>query len=403
MLSLSTVCFLGLQLTSLYAQQVPVPFFAFLDPDALRNVSQLISSKGYPVEEYEVITRDGFVLNVQRIPHGRDQFPVSPGKRREVVFLQHGLLSSSADWVMNFPDESLGYILADAGYDVWLGNVRGNTYSHHLHYTRKDKEFWDFSFDDMIEYDLPAMLDFILKVTGAPKLQYVGHSQGTLMLFGLLSEQPQYNEKIKLFSALGPVSTVTYTISPIRLLAPWSKDLNFLFTLLGEHAFLPSNRFMKFLANTMCSFKISRLICEDMIFLICGIDSKEMNETRLPVYISHTPAGTSVKNMVHYGQMIEEKSFSKFDYGWYKNELAYGQMHPPEYNVSRTAVPVALYWSQNDWLADPKDVLLLKNKLPNVALYFEVPDKGFTHLDFVIGMHANKLVYPVVLKTMRDH
>lgn len=38
----------------------------------------------------------------------------------------------------------LAYLLADAGYDVWLGNVRGNTYSRHLRYTRKQKQFWDF-------------------------------------------------------------------------------------------------------------------------------------------------------------------------------------------------------------------------------------------------------------------
>jgi len=38
-----------------------------------------------------------------------------------------------------------GYVMADSGYDVWLGNARGNTYSRrHIKLTAKRKEFWNF-------------------------------------------------------------------------------------------------------------------------------------------------------------------------------------------------------------------------------------------------------------------
>lgn len=48
---------------------------------------------------------------------------------------------------------------------------------------------------------------------------------GTTMSFVLLSEKPEYNEKIKLFIALAPVAFMTHIKSPIRFLAPFSKDI----------------------------------------------------------------------------------------------------------------------------------------------------------------------------------
>ncbi|KAH9377201.1 hypothetical protein HPB48_017885 [Haemaphysalis longicornis] len=152
----------------------------------------MIASKGYPVEEHAVLTRDGYIIFLQRIPYGRS----GPSRQsRPVVFLQHGLFDSSIDWVMNYPHQSLGYILADAGYDVWLGNVRGNDYSSHITYTKRKKKFWDFSFDEMIAIDLPTMIDYVLERTGHGRLIYVGHSQGTMIMFGLLAQFPKYNKK----------------------------------------------------------------------------------------------------------------------------------------------------------------------------------------------------------------
>ena len=61
-------------------------------------------------------------------------------------------------------------------------------------------------------------------------------------------------------------------------------------------------------------------------------------------------------------------------------------------------VPVALYWAENDWLADPTDVKALLQLLPN-KLYVH-PIKNWDHLDFIWGMDAAKKVYDHIIRNI---
>ncbi|XP_049273012.1 lipase lipl-1 [Rhipicephalus sanguineus] len=161
---------------------------------------------------------------IQRIPHGRIRIP-APWHRKPVAFLMTALACSSADFVVNMPDQSLAFILADHGFDVWLGNVRGNFYSKHVRLKKRQRKFWDFSFDEMIKYDLPSQIDTILHETKQNSLLYVGWSQGSLIMFGLLAAQPRYNQKVRLFNAMGPVAFLGHIKSNIKHAVPFCRGV----------------------------------------------------------------------------------------------------------------------------------------------------------------------------------
>lgn len=107
---------------------------------------QLITTKGYPGEEHQIRTEDNYILTVQRISGGQGQKP--DGTKKPAVVLQHGLGGCAVNWISNLANQSLGFILADAGYDVWLSNSRGNTYStkHETLDPKTNPSYWQFRF-----------------------------------------------------------------------------------------------------------------------------------------------------------------------------------------------------------------------------------------------------------------
>ena len=75
------------------------------------------------------------------------------------------------------------------------------------------------SFDEFAKYDLPACIEFALRCSQKQKLSYIGHSQGTTIVFAAFSTNQTLAEKIELFVALAPVANVTYMESPIKYLS----------------------------------------------------------------------------------------------------------------------------------------------------------------------------------------
>ncbi|XP_071604867.1 lysosomal acid lipase/cholesteryl ester hydrolase [Heliangelus exortis] len=371
-----------------------------VDPEANMNISQIITFRGYPSEEYEVTTEDGYILSINRIPYGSKGCEGSKGPR-PAVFLQHGLLADASNWITNLDYNSLGFMLADAGYDVWLGNSRGNTWSRkHTHFTVKQEEFWVFSFDEMAKYDIPATVDFILKTTGQEQIFYIGHSQGTTMAFIAFSTLPQLAKKIKMFFALAPVATVKFATSPLAKLGVFPDLL--LKDILGKKQFLPQNSLLKWLATHVCTHRILDDLCGNIFFLLCGFNERNLNMTRVDVYSAHCPAGTSVQNMIHWSQSVKTGELKAYDWGSKAANMAhYNQSAPPFYKVKEMTVPTAVWTGGQDWLADPKDVAMLLTQIKNLVYHKSIPE--WEHVDFIWGLDAPYRMYNEIINMIRKY
>lgn len=370
------------------------------DPEIHMNTTQLITSKGYPCEDHDVHTDDGYILSVQRIPYGKYQNKSTSGKR--VVLLMHGLLSCSACWVENLVNESLGFMMADAGFDVWLGNSRGNTYGRrHEKLDPNQKEFWQFSWDEIAKYDLPATVNKMIAITGVQQVYFVGHSQGGGVGYAQLSQDPDFAKKIKMFAPLAPAVYLDALTGPLKLLAPFSQDLDFIATLFGDGEILPNDKIFQWLAKDICTKEIPAFLCKNFLFVLCGFDEQQINQTRVPVYIGQHPAGTSVQNINHFAQMVKTGKFQKYDYGAKDNMLKYNQTTPPVYDPSKFTVPVAMFSGTHDWLVAPSDVTKLLNVTRNVVNSKVI--SAWEHLDFIWAMDAPKLCYNDIIKLFKNN
>ncbi|CAM4582684.1 lysosomal acid lipase/cholesteryl ester hydrolase isoform X2 [Lepidochelys kempii] len=371
-----------------------------VDPETSMNISEIVTYRGYPSEEHEVVTEDGYILSINRIPHGKKSHGRKKGPK-PAVFLQHGFLADGSNWITNLDNNSLGFMLADAGYDVWMGNSRGNTWSRkHKHYTEKQEEFWVFSFDEMAKYDLPATINFIVNKTGQEKIYYIGHSQGTTIAFIAFSTMPELAKKIKMFFALAPVATIKFSTSPLTKLGVLPELL--LKDMFGKKQFLPQSSLLKWLATHVCTHRLLDDLCGNFFFLICGFDEKNLNMSRVDVYSTHCPAGTSVQNMIHWTQAVKSGELKAYDWGSKAANLAhYNQSTPPFYKVKDMTVPTVLWTGGHDWLADWKDVGMLLTQVTNLVYHKHIPE--WEHLDFIWGLDAPHRMYKEIINEMSTY
>ncbi|XP_050721196.1 lipase lipl-1-like [Eriocheir sinensis] len=334
-------------------------------PDARLSTPELIKRRGYPIEIHEVVTEDGYIIELHRIPHGRylqtnqyltpvtdhykpppptsyGQYPQMPsphytapdvygdvsnhvdegrrwrrdgrnetyGRRlspdRKVVLVIPGIFATSADFVLNDPDQALAFILADQGYDVWLGNYRGNFYGRrHKYLSPSDPAFWDHTWNELARLDVPAQLSYVREVSGSARVSYVGYSMGTSLFFAMFSYYPEMTSWVRSMVALAPVGYIYHRALPLGLLSPFYPLIERVLQRAGILELLPlmpdSRAPQK--AAFCGPYSPTRPVCVFIQQFQTGFNREYIDKEYLPVILAHFPAGASYKVFVHLLQL----------------------------------------------------------------------------------------------------
>ena len=223
---------------------------------------------GLDVEEYKVLTEDGFMIDLWHVYNPREEnkasashrdhrapvvspksfdeesirpTPLHPeGGRKYPILLLHGLLQSAGAYCAN-DDDSLAFFLCKSGYDVWLGNNRCGFRPQHQLLKPSDPRMWNWNIRQMGVMDLSALISRVLAETGFEKLGLVCHSQGTTETFVALAkgQRPELGNKISVFCALAPAVYAGPLIGKMyfkfmRIISPDMFRIMF-----GIHAFIP--------------------------------------------------------------------------------------------------------------------------------------------------------------------
>jgi len=147
------------------------------------------------------------------------------------------------------------------------------------------------------------------------------------------SERPEYNAKIKGMISLAPaVFLGNQKSSFLKFFAYFHNILDVMqcFVIFSDffhkimpyyatnvfqwgsyicniNQWLPSNKWQSFILRTFLSnapHPMTKGFCNFCFYLIAGFGSEQLDKSMLPLIFGHSPAGSSVKQFLHFGQLI---------------------------------------------------------------------------------------------------
>ncbi|GJT03400.1 AB-hydrolase lipase domain-containing protein [Tanacetum coccineum] len=374
-----------------------------------RTCEDVITELGYPYEAINVVTADGYVLLLERIPR-RDA--------RKVVYLQHGVFDSSMGWVSNGVVGSPAFAAFDQGYDVYLGNFRGLVSREHVNKNISSRDYWRYSINENGIEDIPAMIDKIhevktseLKSLSEPetedtnteqpyKLCSICHSLGgaAILMYIItrrIEQKPHRISRLILLSPAGFHHDSTLVLTSLEYLLLWFAPILQYFV----PAFYVPTRFFRMLLNKLArdfhNYPAVGGVVQTLIgYLLGGDSSNWVGVMGLPHYNMNDMPGVSFRIALHLAQMKHARRFRMFDYGSPSaNMQIYGSPEPLDLGeyYGLIDIPVDVVAGKKDKVIRPSMVRKHYRLMRDAGVDASYNEFEYAHLDFTFS-HREELM-----------
>jgi len=343
-------------------------FIILLYPLYFSLMHLLYSAKTGESETVFARTSDGWDLAMHRYTPDRitGKYPV--------IFL-HGIFVNRFSVDIS-PDLSLANYLKNSGYEVFVPDLRGKGSSAY----RKRMRAPDYSFDDFAEKDGPALLEEALKLTGAKKLHWIGHSMGGMIGYSLAASTKFSKNISSMVSIAGPGK------SDFIQTASWASMIKLM------HLTPLIN--LKFFARIMIPFAgIFNIPPENFIY-----SRDNLSKKTIKMLLMNAVENTSPLLLRQLTDWIESGKEVSLD-GKNNYAAVFKKIKIPSLYLAgmkdHIAVPESIAHAYHNTAGKNKKFILLGREYSKTADY--------CHMGMVIGENARKEVFPLILKWIKTY
>ena len=301
--------------------------------------------------------------------------PAVPRPGALPVIVSHGILTNK--YCVDLDREhSIACFLKEQGFPVFVISLRGTGRSRHV-----KPGFRNFNFDDIVEKDVPAAIQTAMKLTGAPAINWIGHSMGAMILYGFLGRRLPGHECVRSFVSIagpGRLDHVRKTLlGPLMKLPALNRALNLRF---GSQAISP-----------LVGYLITPV--EDIFY-----SKKNLSRRTIHRFIKNSIEGIAPGVFRQLGDWVRTGVESTVD-GRFDYQEGLGNIETPSLFIAgpkdKIAPPDSVAFAFERARSREKRLLLMNRENGRSSDY--------CHVGLVIGERAPLDVFPAVLDWLKLH
>lgn len=284
-------------------------------------------------------------------------------------------------------NRSFANLLAAEGFQVYLyhpgytDRVHNRYVARHcrdsMYYSRRYRVPPDFGYKDLVDREVPAVVDYVRKHSRKKSLSWIGYSLGGMIMYSYLSKQR--SSPVRNIVSIGAPMTLNqifFKFVPFINLTSHSLGLEE-DALLGNVSqnLVPLTRAIRALPDWFVRFNL----LSPFLFNPMNMNNKTV-KTLLGQIIEPMPRGLQR----FFTRFIQQGYSSREKFATYLENLR---------RLKRTRKKFLFFYGANDFLATPESVFLARETIApqDPENLVTVPSAG--HIDLILGKNANETVW----------